>query len=113
MPPITRAALRSRTQRTQLAAQRAILATPTIQATGEHTYGEWKVVKEATKTAKGEKQRTCSLCGHVDSEEIPILSDIPATGDDSNIMLWGGTMVISLAALVVLLVESKKRRTAK
>ena len=85
----------------------------TIQATGEHTYGEWKVVKEATKTAKGEKQRTCSICGHVDSEEIPMLSDIPATGDDSNIMLWGGTMVISLAALVVLLVESKKRRTAK
>ena len=85
----------------------------TIQATGEHTYGEWKAVKEATKTAKGEKQRTCSVCDHVDSEEIPMLSDIPATGDDSNIMLWGGTMVISLAALVVLLVESKKRRTAK
>ena len=85
----------------------------TIPTTGEHTYGEWKVVKEATKTAKGEKQRTCSVCGHVDSEEIPMLSDIPATGDDSNIMLWGGTMVISLAALVVLLVESKKRRTAK
>jgi LPXTG-motif cell wall-anchored protein len=85
----------------------------TIQATGEHTYGEWKVIKEATKTAKGEKQRTCSVCDHVDSEEIPMLSDIPATGDDSNIMLWGGTMVISLAALVALLVQSKKRRTAK
>lgn len=37
----------------------------------------------------------------------------PATGDDSNIMLWGGAMVISLAALVVLLAESKKRRYVK
>ena len=84
-----------------------------IKVTGTHTYGEWKVVTEATKTAKGEKQRTCSVCGHVDSEEIPMRSDVPATGDDSNILLWGGVMAVSLAALTALLVESKKRKAVK
>ena len=83
-----------------------------INATGEHAYGDWKVVKEPTKTTKGEKQRTCSACGHVDSKEIPVLSDTPATGDDSNIMLYGSLFTMSLAALVVLLLASKKRKQA-
>ena len=74
-----------------------------IKATGEHTYGDWKVVKEPTKTAKGEKQRTCSVCGHVDSKEIPVLSDTPATGDNSHMMLWFSLMIVSCAAILVLL----------
>ena len=82
----------------------------TIKATGEHTYGDWKVVKEPTKTTKGEKQRTCSVCGHVDSKEIPVLSDTPATGDDSNIMLYSSMFTVSLAGLVVLLLAAKKRK---
>ena len=82
----------------------------TIKATGEHTYGDWKVVKEPTKTTKGEKQRTCSVCGHVDSKEIPVLSDTPATGDNSNIMLYSSMFTVSLAGLVVLLLAAKKRK---
>ena len=81
-----------------------------IKATGEHTYGNWKVVKKATQTEKGEKQRTCSACGHVDSEEIPMITDIPATGDDFNIMLHGSMFTVSLAGLVVLLLAAKKRK---
>ena len=81
-----------------------------IKATGNHTYGDWKVVKEPTKTTKGEKQRTCSICGHVDSEEIPMISDIPATGDNSNIMLYSSMFTVSLAGLVVLLLAAKKRK---
>ena len=78
-----------------------------IKATGKHTYGDWRVVKEATKTAKGEKQRTCSVCGHAESEEIPMLSSVPATGDDANIMLYGTVLAASLA---LLLLTAKKRR---
>ena len=80
-----------------------------IKATGEHTYGNWKEVKEATKTAKGEKQRTCSVCGHVDSKEIPVLSDTPATGDDTNIFLWSMVMCISAVCLMGILASQKKR----
>ena len=84
-----------------------------IKATGKHTYGKWKVIKEATKTATGEKQRTCSACGHIDSEKIPKLSDIPATGDDANIFLWGSALCISTMALIVLLLDNKRRKSAK
>lgn len=84
-----------------------------IKATGEHTYGGWKVVKEPTKTAKGEKQRICSVCGHEEFKEITQLSDTPATGDDSNIMLYGSMFTMSLAALAVLLLASKKRKQTK
>ena len=39
--------------------------------TAAHTYGEWTTVKEATCTAAGQKQHTCTECGHVETKEIP------------------------------------------
>ena len=39
--------------------------------TAAHTYGEWTTVKEATCTAAGQKKRTCTECGHVETQEIP------------------------------------------
>ena len=39
--------------------------------TAAHTYGDWVVVTPATCTAAGQKQRTCTECGHVETEEIP------------------------------------------
>ena len=41
--------------------------------TAAHTYGEWTTVKEATCTAAGQKQHTCTECGHVETEVIPAL----------------------------------------
>jgi hypothetical protein len=41
-----------------------------------HEYGDWVVVKEATTMEKGEKTQTCSVCGDVISEELPLL-EIP------------------------------------
>ena len=38
-----------------------------------HTYGEWKVTKEPTEKEKGEKQRSCTMCGAVEKMEIPVL----------------------------------------
>ena len=39
--------------------------------TAAHTYGEWTTVTEATCTTAGQKQHTCSVCGHVETQEIP------------------------------------------
>ena len=41
-----------------------------IPATGVHTYGEWKVTKQATCTADGTKTRTCTGCGATQSQVI-------------------------------------------
>ena len=39
--------------------------------TAAHSYGEWTTVTEATCTTAGQKQRTCTECGHVETQEIP------------------------------------------
>lgn len=44
-----------------------------IAATG-HKFGEWKIVKYATETQKGTKERQCSLCGAKEISEIPVLN---------------------------------------
>ena len=36
----------------------------------KHTFGNWKVTKKATYTAKGEKKRICSTCGYVEKASV-------------------------------------------
>ncbi|MDU8668393.1 hypothetical protein [Faecalibacterium prausnitzii] len=36
-----------------------------------HSYGDWDVVTPATCTTAGKKKHTCSVCGHVETQEIP------------------------------------------
>ncbi|MDD6527412.1 MAG: InlB B-repeat-containing protein [Oscillospiraceae bacterium] len=38
-----------------------------IPATGSHSFGAWKQTKAPTCTAKGEKTRTCSVCGKTET----------------------------------------------
>ena len=45
--------------------------------------------------------------------KILAASSTPATGDDSNIMLWSGVLGVSTLGLVVLLADRKRRRSAK
>ena len=40
------------------------------QPTG-HTWGDWKTVKEATESAEGQKERTCSACTKKEQQAIP------------------------------------------
>ena len=40
-----------------------------------HTWGEWKVTKEATCFADGEKVRTCTVCGETETEVISANTD--------------------------------------
>ncbi len=58
-----------------------------IPATG-HKYGGWKVVKEATATTNGEREKSCMVCGYVVKEEIPAIgsegNDKPDDGNDGQ-----------------------------
>ncbi len=51
-----------------------------------HTYGEWKVVKEATETEEGLKSHSCTVCGAEETASIPKKgssggTDTPVSGD--------------------------------
>ena len=91
-----------------------------VDATG-HTWGEWKVVKEATTTETGKKERVCERCdcketaviSMISNEEQPTTSTKPdtavKTGDSTNILLWSMVMVISLAGMLTALFFKRRR----
>ncbi|WP_166079621.1 N-acetylmuramoyl-L-alanine amidase family protein [Xiamenia xianingshaonis] len=55
-----------------------------IPATGEHTYGEWAVVEEATEFEPGEQERSCSVCGEKETQEVPALGHAPSAAWKSD-----------------------------
>lgn len=74
-----------------------------------HTPGEWVVTKEASTTEKGSKERTCSVCGYKEVEEIPTITvDSPQTGDYSNLWIWIILIAISCFGIVEVVVRKKK-----
>ena len=101
-----------------------------------HKYGDWKVTKEATETAVGEKEHTCTVCGYTEKAEIaklPAKSDTdtkpatdtkpgtetkPATstvqtGDNGNLTLWLAMLVASAAGMIGTGVYIKRRRNVR
>ena len=72
-----------------------------------HTFGEWTVTKEATKTEKGSKERVCSVCGYKAVEEIPATGN-PSTGDSGVALAAVVLLAVSGAALVL----SNRRKKA-
>ena len=91
-----------------------------VDATG-HTWGEWKVIKEATTTETGKKERVCERCDYkeiavismISNKEQPTTSTKPdtavKTGDSTNILLWSMVMVISLAGMLIALFFKRRR----
>ena len=84
-----------------------------------HKYGDWKVTKEATQTAKGEKEHTCTICGYTETTEIAKLSatdttdttkNNPNTGDNSHIALWLALLFVSVAGVIGTTVYGKKKK---
>ena len=49
---------------------------------GDHTYGEWTVTRKATETEVGSRERTCAVCGYVQTEEIPVLEHTHQYGEE-------------------------------
>lgn len=77
-----------------------------------HKYGDWKVTKEATQTAKGEKEHTCTVCGYTEKAEIPMRTTV-ASGDDSSFALWAALFTLSAAAVITTATVSKKKKASK
>ena len=89
-----------------------------------HNYGEWSVVKEATATEKGIKEKVCSVCGFKVTEDIPVVTDnadadetdkdnistdSPATGDTSNIILWISLLILSGIGICLTIIFRRKQ----
>lgn len=82
-----------------------------IPATG-HTF-EWVIDKEATATEAGSKHEECTVCGYAKAAvEIPATgaSESSQTGDDSNIALLAGLLVLAAAVAAGTVVYGRKRR---
>lgn len=80
-----------------------------------HQFGEWKVTTEATETAKGAKEHTCSVCGYSETAEIDMLPkvEVPQTGENSPLALWIALLFISGTGVVGATAFSRKRKAVK
>lgn len=91
-----------------------------------HTFGDWKVTKEATETEKGAKEKECSVCGYKVEEEIPVVgaeveedkeqdkeedkaedTTSPETGDSTNVVFWFALLMVSALAVVTTVAAKK------
>lgn len=50
----------------------------------EHTFGDWVVIKDATDTEKGSKEKKCSVCEYKVIEEIPVIKGEDTTSSNTN-----------------------------
>ena len=103
-----------------------------------HTYGDWKVTKEATETEEGSRERGCAVCEYVQTEAIPAAgtgeptdstdptdssdsqgqqdpsgdTGIPQTGDSSDMALWISLMLASCGGVLGMLFYRRKKTAA-
>lgn len=77
-----------------------------------HTFGDWKVTKEATATEAGEREHACTVCGKVVTEAIPALGAGNGTGSGDQlaqtndpammaVMAVGGVAIVAAIAAAV------------
>ena len=83
-----------------------------VQNKEPHKYGDWKVTKEATQTAKGEKEHSCTVCGYTEKAEIPARTTV-ASGDDSSFALWAALFAVSAAAVITTATVSKRKKSGR
>ena len=78
-----------------------ILTAPTeVPATG-HSYGDWTIIKEATCTEEGLKQRTCTVCSTMEEEIIPMTehdweNDLPLTNNQLQLKTEVNPFIVKL-----------------
>ena len=103
-----------------------------------HTYGDWKVTKEATETEAGSRERGCAVCEYVQTEAIPAAgtgeptdstdptdssdsqgqqdpsgdTGSPQTGDGSDMALWISLMLASCGGVLGMLFYRRKKAAA-
>ena len=78
-----------------------------------HTYGDWKVTKEATETEEGSRECGCAVCEYVQTEAIPAAgTGSPQTGDSSDMALWISLMLASCGGVLGMLFYRRKKAVA-
>lgn len=83
-----------------------------IVALEAHSF-RWVIDKQPTATTSGKKHRECQVCGYAEKAVTiaPTDKDIPKTGDESPLLLWGTLCLLSAGVLgIVWLPRRKKRR---
>lgn len=55
--------------------KKTLIYSENVPPTGDHSYGEWTVVREPNCKMAGTEQRKCSDCGNKEQREIPILDE--------------------------------------
>ena len=92
--------------------------------------GEWKVIKDATTTETGIKERHCAHCDYKETESIPVISkpvqpndnssdkdnsnadtskESPKTGDQTNAGFFTALLSMSVLGIAGLTVLKKKK----
>lgn len=98
----------------------------------DHTFGDWKVISEATADKDGEQQRACTVCGYAESKMIPAtgttdepqkpgqdgeeqptqptqaVDKVSQTGDDMNIAIPLTAAGLALAAMAAVVATRRR-----
>ena len=78
-----------------------LTAQETVAATG-HSFGQWSVVKEATKSEAGQESRSCA-CGEIETQQIPMLES-----NDTIVIVLGVVAGLGAIAAAVFVLLKKK-----
>lgn len=89
-----------------------------IPATGEHSWDEGEVTREATTEAEGEKTFTCTVCDATRTEPIAKLAPAatakpaakphsPKTGDESHLVMWAAALLLACGGTAVVIARKK------
>lgn len=76
-----------------------------VRTPAPHTFGEWKVTKNATENTEGLKMRTCTTCGESETETIPVLTVFQDRSIYVVIIAFG----MMLACVVAIIVFLRKK----
>lgn len=77
-----------------------------IPATGSHSYGQWVTVKKPTTKELGLQERSCTDCGHKESQELAMVEG----SDKSLTMIAIAAVAVCGAGLVTMIVILSKKR---
>ena len=72
-----------------------------IPATGEHSFGDWTVVKAATAVEEGLRQRVCTVCNRTESQPVPV---------DAT-WIWitlSAAAAVACAVVIIIVLKDKK-----
>ncbi len=56
-----------------------------IPATGEHVYGDWRILLQPTPSSEGLRVRDCDKCTHIDEERLPALVITETTTGEADV----------------------------